>query len=105
MNQTLRDLAGQLGCHLLGDSSIVVTNVSSLQSATRESLVFVENAKHLDAALRSSAAAVIVGDFAAGNFATSAASKPLMISAQPRLTFARAARLLHDPDPNRGIHP
>src|SRR5260370_6900463 len=47
----------------------------------------------------------MVGDFAAGNFATSAASKPLMISAQPRLTFARAARLLRDPDRNRGIHP
>ncbi len=104
MKQTLRDLSEQLGCHLLGDSSIVVTNVSSLQSATRDSLVFVEDAQLLDAALRSSAAAVIVGDFAAGNFAASA-SKPLLISAQPRLTFARAARLLRDPDRNRVIHP
>src|ERR1035441_4453267 len=60
MNQSLRDLAGKLGCHLLGDSSIVVTNVSSLQSAASDSLVFVENAKHLDAALGSSAAAAIV---------------------------------------------
>ena len=104
MKQTLRDLAGKLGCHLLGDSSIVVTNVSSLQSATRDSLVFVEDAQLLDAALGSSAAAVIVGDFAAGNFAASA-SKPLLISAQPRLTFARAAKLLRDPDRNRDIHP
>jgi UDP-3-O-[3-hydroxymyristoyl] glucosamine N-acyltransferase len=104
MKQSLRDLAGKLGCHLLGDASIIVTNVSSLQSATRDSLVFVEDAQHFDAALRSSAAAVIVGDFAAGNFAASA-SKPLLISAQPRLTFARAAKLLRDPDRNRGIHP
>jgi UDP-3-O-[3-hydroxymyristoyl] glucosamine N-acyltransferase len=104
MKQSLRDLAGKLGCHLLGDSSIVVTNVSSLQSAASDSLVFVENAKHLDAALGSSAAAVIVGDFAAGNFAAST-SKPLLISAQPRLTFARAAKLLRDPDRNRVIHP
>jgi len=104
MKQSLRDLAGKLGCHLLGDASIIVSNVSSLQSATRDSLVFVEDARHFDTALASSAAAVIAGDFAAGNFAASA-SKPLLISAQPRLSFARAARILRDPDRNRGIHP
>ncbi|MGB9205713.1 MAG: UDP-3-O-(3-hydroxymyristoyl)glucosamine N-acyltransferase [Terriglobales bacterium] len=104
MKQSLRDLAGKLGCHLLGDASLIVSNVSSLQSATRDSLVFVEDARHFDTALASSAAAVIAGDFAAGNFAASA-SKPLLISAQPRLTFARAARILRDPDRNRGIHP
>jgi len=100
MKQTLRDLAEKLGCHLLGDGSITVTNVSSLHSATSDTLVFVEDAQHLDTALRSSAAAVIAGDFAA-----SATSKPILISPQPRLTFARAAKLLRDPDPNRAIHP
>jgi UDP-3-O-[3-hydroxymyristoyl] glucosamine N-acyltransferase len=111
MKLTLRHLADQLGCRLLGDSSIAVTSVSSLQSATNHSLVFVEDTQHLDAALSSSAAAVIVGEFAVGEFAagdsaTSATtSKPFLISSQPRLTFARAARLLRDPDRNRGIHP
>jgi UDP-3-O-[3-hydroxymyristoyl] glucosamine N-acyltransferase len=100
MKQTLRDLAEKLGGHLLGDGSITVNRVSSLQSATSESLVFVEDAQHLNTALRSSAAAVIAGDFAA-----SATSKPILISLQPRLTFARAARLLRDPEPNRAIHP
>src|SRR6267378_3099565 len=100
MKQTLRDLAEKLGCSLLGDSSITVTSVSSLQSATSGSLVFVEDAQHLDAALRSSAAAVIAGDFAAGN----KASKPILISPQPRLTFARAAKLLRDPESDREIH-
>ena len=100
MKQTLCHLAEQLGCRLLGDPSITVTSVSSLQSATSHSLVFVDDARHLDTALHSSAAAVIAGDFAA-----SAASKPILISPQPRLTFARAARLLRDPDRNRGIHP
>jgi UDP-3-O-[3-hydroxymyristoyl] glucosamine N-acyltransferase len=104
MKQSLRDLAGKLGCHLVGDASIVVTHVSSLQSATGDSLVFVEDAQHFDTALRSAAAAVIAGDFAAGNFAASA-SKTLLISAQPRLTFARAARLLRDHDHDHGIHP
>ena len=101
MKQTLRDLAEKLGCRLLGDSSITVTSVSSLQSASSDSLVFVDDAQYLDTALRSSAAAVIAGDFAA----SATASKPILISAQPRLTFARAAKLLRDPDRNRDIHP
>jgi UDP-3-O-[3-hydroxymyristoyl] glucosamine N-acyltransferase len=100
MKQTLRHLAEKLGCRLLGDSSITVTRVSSLQSATGESLVFVEDPLHLEAALNSPAAAVIAGDFAA-----SAGPKPILISPQPRLTFARAAKLLRDADHNRAIHP
>jgi UDP-3-O-[3-hydroxymyristoyl] glucosamine N-acyltransferase len=100
MKQTLHDLAEKLGCRLLGDGSITVSTISSLQSATSESLVFVEDAQHLDTALHSSAAAVIAGDFA-----VNAGSKPILISPQPRLTFARAARLLRDPSPNRFIAP
>src|ERR1039458_3316070 len=118
MKQSLRDLAGKLGCHLLGDASVIVTNVSSLQSATRDSLVFVEDeqdfrvlppfvedAQHFAAPPASPAAAVIAGDFAGKFAAGAAASKPLLIASQPRLTFARAARLLRDPDRDRGIHP
>src|SRR5271170_1359686 len=105
MKQTLRDLAEKLDCRLLGDGSITASRVSSLQSATAESLVFVEDAQYLDTAQHSSAAAIIAGDFAAGDFAASAAGKPILISAQPRLTFARAAKLLRDPDRDRVIHP
>ncbi len=105
MKRTLRDLAEKLGCHLLGDNSITVTEVSSLQSATSSSLVFVDDAQYLGTALCSSAAAIIAGEFAAGDVASNSASKPLLISTQPRLTFARAARLLRDPDRNRAIHP
>ncbi len=101
MKQSLRDLAEQLGCRLLGDPTITVTTVSSLQSAKSNSLVFVDDAPHLAAALVSPAAAVIAPEFAD----KSSASKPILISAQPRLTFARAAKLLRDPDRKRGIHP
>jgi UDP-3-O-[3-hydroxymyristoyl] glucosamine N-acyltransferase len=82
-----------------------VTTVSSLQSAKSDNLVFVEDAQNLDAALRSSAAAVIAGNFAAGNIAASAASKSILISPQPRLAFARAAKLLRDADRSRLTHP
>jgi UDP-3-O-[3-hydroxymyristoyl] glucosamine N-acyltransferase len=100
MKRTLRELAEKLNCHLLGDSSVTVATVSSLQSATSDSLVFVEGAEYLDAALRSSAAAVIAGS----GFTVANPSKPLLISAQPRLTFARAAKLLRDPETDHAIH-
>jgi UDP-3-O-[3-hydroxymyristoyl] glucosamine N-acyltransferase len=102
MKTTLRDLAEKLNCRLLGDGNIAVTTVSSLQSTGAECLVFVDDPKHLDAALASSAAAVIAGEFAA----KASASKPLLIAAQPRLSFARAAKLLGAATAQgRGIHP
>jgi UDP-3-O-[3-hydroxymyristoyl] glucosamine N-acyltransferase len=104
MSQTLRSLAEKLGCHLLGNPSLTVSRVSSLQSATPDSLVFVEDAQHLAIALQSQVTAIIVGDFAATNFAA-ATSKSLLISSHPRLSFARAAKLLRDPEEARTIHP
>jgi UDP-3-O-[3-hydroxymyristoyl] glucosamine N-acyltransferase len=103
MSETVRDLSAKLTCHLLGDSSVIITQVSSLQSAKAGSLVFAEDAEHLATAIASAAAAVIVGDLAATSFAASAA-KPLLISPQPRLAFARAAKLLRHPERDRGIH-
>ncbi len=101
MKHTLASLAEHLGARLLGDGSINVAGVASLQSATSASLVFVEDAKHLDVALASPAAAVIAGEFAAH-----ATGKPLLIAAQPRLAFARAAKILYaTANKDRGIHP
>lgn len=98
MTQSISDLAGKLGCRLIGDGSITVTHVSSLKSATSGSLLFVDDPKHLDAALASQASAIVAGEFAAAAHA----GKPILIAPQPRLTFARAARILHD----RGVsHP
>jgi len=102
MKQTLRDLAEYLGCRLVGDGDIIVANLSSFLSASPGSLIFVDDAKHLDAALASAAAAVIAGEFAA----SAASQKPLLISSQPRLAFARAARLLRASEEiGKDIHP
>ncbi len=101
MKQTLGVLAETLGGSVLGDSSVPVSNVASVTLAAQDSLIFVEDPKHLDAALASSAAALIAGDFAR----SARASKPILIFAQPRLAFARAARLLRDPNRHRAIHP
>jgi len=90
MKRNLQELAADLGCEVQGNASVVVSSVSSIKSATSSSLVFIEDAKHLDAALASPAAALIAGRFASHV----KGQKPLLISTQPRLTFARAARLL-----------
>src|SRR5882757_8801485 len=92
MKQTLGSLAEKLGGRVLGNAAISVVNVASVTFATRGSLVFVEDLKNLERALASPAAAVIAGEFAAN----ADGSKPLLISSQPRLSFARAARLLND---------
>ena len=95
-----------VGCRLIGDGSVIVTRVSSLKAADPDSLVFVDDAKYFDAALASAAAAVISGNFAENSAASASVRKPILISSQPRLAFARAAKLLHDSVPyGRGIHP
>jgi UDP-3-O-[3-hydroxymyristoyl] glucosamine N-acyltransferase len=99
---SLQEIAEQVRATVIGDSTLQVTGVSSIASARSSDLVFVEDEKNLALALQSPAAAVIAGDFAAGN----TASKPLLIASQPRLAFARAAQFLSTSS-NRevGIHP
>jgi UDP-3-O-[3-hydroxymyristoyl] glucosamine N-acyltransferase len=64
-------------------------------------LVFVEDAKHLDAAFRSAAAAVITGTFAE----KVRTPKSLLIASHPRLAFAQAAKLFRTNGHKPGIHP
>ncbi|MGA3091731.1 MAG: UDP-3-O-(3-hydroxymyristoyl)glucosamine N-acyltransferase [Terriglobales bacterium] len=103
MKQSLCDLAARLGCRLQGDASTTVTNVSSLQSASSDSLVFVEDADRLAEALLSPAGAIIAPEFA-DQAAALHSNRPILFSAQPRLSFARAAKLLRDPECNRIVH-
>lgn len=96
----LSALAQQLGAKLIG-RDVDVTGVASLRSASAPHLIFVDDPKHLAAALASNAAAVIAGDFAANE-----TTKPLLIAAQPRLAFAQAAALLQPSlQPPAAIHP
>ncbi len=88
----LSEIAKRVAGQVVG-SDVEVGGIASLRSATAHDLVFVENEKHLAAALTSKAAAVIAGQFAAaGN--RPVPHKPLLIVRQPRLAFAQAAALL-----------
>lgn len=103
--QTLVQLAAALGAELAQGKSRTadtpVTGVNSIAAATAEQLVFAEDAATLNEAIQSKAAAVITSP----KLATDAfGDKPLLIATQPKLAFARAARVLRAPDAPSGIH-
>jgi UDP-3-O-[3-hydroxymyristoyl] glucosamine N-acyltransferase len=100
--RSVKEVADFVHARLMGDGSVRLRGIASVSSAWPGDLVFVEDEKHLAAALQSKASAVLAGEFAGGN----ASAKPLLIHAQPRLGFARAARLFDPPSElTPGIHP
>jgi len=102
IKRSVKEIAEHVRATVHGDGRIEVTGVSSIASASPGDLVFVEDEKNLRLALQSPAAAVIAGAFAAGN----TASKPLILSSQPRLAFARAAQFFSASSKREpGIHP
>jgi UDP-3-O-[3-hydroxymyristoyl] glucosamine N-acyltransferase len=99
--RSVKEVAEFVQARVLGDESVQLTGISSVQSASPGDLVFVDDKKNLRAALESRAAAVVAGDFAA----IKPSPKPLLLAAQPRLAFARAAQLLcPEPERKAGIH-
>jgi UDP-3-O-[3-hydroxymyristoyl] glucosamine N-acyltransferase len=101
MTHVLKDVAKLLECRVVGDGEIRISDVASIRSASAGDLVFVEDEKNLRLALESRASAVIAGSFVTKK----TYPKPLLISKQPRLTFAHAARLLRrERDRQLGIH-
>lgn len=101
MARSLQEVADFVRARVVGDTKLSITGIASLGAATSGDLVFVEDEKHLPAALASNAAAVIVGSIPGGHQST----KPLLISDQPRLAFARAAELLlAKASPDAAVH-
>ena len=90
MKHSLQQISEAVGVRLIGDGRVEVGGVASIESASQDDLVFVDDEKHLSAALRSRAGAVIAGEFAA----SAPSDRPLLISDHPKLSFTRAARVL-----------
>jgi UDP-3-O-[3-hydroxymyristoyl] glucosamine N-acyltransferase len=99
MKRSLQHIAEAVGARLIGDPEVIVNAVASIGSASPDDLVFVDDEKHLAAALESHAGAVIAGEFAE-TFAVS--GRPLLVSDHPKLAFARAARVLREAMPLEG---
>lgn len=102
MPHTLQAIAEFTASRLIGDPAVEILKVASLAQAQPGDLVFVQDNKDLPRALSSRAGAVIAGEFASNI----TASKPLLLSPDPRLAFARAGALLHPPKTCApGVHP
>ncbi len=102
MKRSLQKIAEAVGARLIGEGRAEVGAVASIESATPQDVVFVEDEKHLAAALQSRAGAIIAGEFA-GTFAASApCDRPILISDHPKLAFARAARFFQQGSPSAG---
>jgi UDP-3-O-[3-hydroxymyristoyl] glucosamine N-acyltransferase len=100
-SRSVKEVADFVQARVLGDETVPLTGISSVQSAELGELIFVDDEKNLQAALESRASAVIAGNFASGT----TNSKPLLLAAQPRLAFARAAQFLSSgAERQSGIH-
>jgi len=98
MKRSLAQIAEAVGARLVGDAKIEVRSVASIESASEQDIVFVDDEKHLSAALQSRAAGIIAGVFAEGG----TSGRSFLISDQPKLAFARAARVLQDDSQSPG---
>lgn len=96
----LRDLAGAIEARLEGDPDVTVSRVAPLERAGPGDLSFLANSRYEESAMRSGAAALIVGESFHGN------GRNLLRVANPYLAYARAVDLLlPEAAPVPGIDP
>jgi UDP-3-O-[3-hydroxymyristoyl] glucosamine N-acyltransferase len=99
MTRTAGELAAHLGAELAGDARAPISGVASPESARAEDLIYVESQKHLERAAVSAARCVIAKPDA------ELAGKTVIATAEPKLSFAKAAAWLVPPvRPAKGIH-
>src|SRR5690349_11208062 len=95
----LSEIARTLNADVSGEAE--VKNVASLKSAAAGDLIYAADPKALSEALQSSASAIIAGEFAREQNSV----KPTLIVKNPKLAFARAAKMLLAAKPPAGIDP
>lgn len=103
MSLSIEELEQIAGARMVcGSRETSISGVAEIESATAGDLVFVERKKDLARALDSAAGAVIAGEFAA----SCTARKTVLVCAQPKLGFVRAAaRICHAAGRPPGIDP
>jgi len=100
MNKTVGEIAAFVGGSVIGDSSIDIGGVASVDAAREGDLVFIESEKQATQAANSRAAAVIVPQ------GLRLEGKTVIRVMHPRLAFARVVTLFHPPRrPAPGVHP
>lgn len=100
MRRTARELADALGTTLEGDGAREITGVAAPERAASRDLIYIDSAKHSERATASAALCVIACE------GLPLSGKTVLRSANPKVTFSRAATLLLDrPAIASGIHP
>jgi len=99
MTKTVEEIAAHIGATVVGDGSLVITDVASLESARHETLAFVESKDRAERALTSAAGCLIVPTGFTSDL------KTLLQVDHPKLAFAEAMRFFHpEHRPTAGVH-
>jgi UDP-3-O-[3-hydroxymyristoyl] glucosamine N-acyltransferase len=100
---TVGELIDRLGGELVcGEATTLLAGVADVEEAKELDLVFGENLGSADKAVRSWASAAVIP----ADCSPEASRRTAVIAAaQPRLWFAKAAQLMAEPLPARGVHP
>ncbi|MBV8637369.1 MAG: UDP-3-O-(3-hydroxymyristoyl)glucosamine N-acyltransferase [Candidatus Eremiobacteraeota bacterium] len=101
---TLADLQAKVGGRVIGDGSVSIARVSSVDEATNDALTFATDEKYLAAAFASDAAAVLVDDSVPMGGETP--PKPVLIVENARAALATFLAALKRPRPRGAFrHP
>jgi len=99
MRYTLRELAKKVGGRVVGDGSVEISGVGSVQGAEPGQLSFVSDARYLKPAERTKASALIAAN------EDLARLKPLIVTPEPYRAFIEVAKLFAEPATIiRGVH-
>lgn len=100
MSLTLASIVEKLGGELLGDGSIAIRQVATLEKAAPDTIAFLANERYLPFLKSTRAGAVIIGESLRG-----ALDRACIVAANPYSYFARVSGLLNpEPAPVPGLH-
>jgi UDP-3-O-[3-hydroxymyristoyl] glucosamine N-acyltransferase len=91
MQMTLGEIAGYLGCELIGDKDVVITALASVESAKAGELTFAAESKYIHRINNSDASAFIVHE----DMSKELKDKNLIISKNSYYSFTRLLVLFH----------
>jgi UDP-3-O-[3-hydroxymyristoyl] glucosamine N-acyltransferase len=98
VKKTLQELASLVEGKVIGDTSLKISGISSLDEARDGEITFIANSKYLNKAKETKASAIIVSN------KIEVKDKPLIITDNPYLAYAKIVTLFHrHPHPAKGV--
>lgn len=102
---SVSDLAALLGAEVVGDGSLLISRISTLESADRNAISFLANSKYREQLAQTQAACVLIGQLDASAARHLPSS---LICADPYLAYARLTQWWRHKErsqPKPGVHP